>query len=156
MARKGTVCHAGNSRIAAKFPPTNTAQTMSIHDERAHRRPRPGHVIRTRHLCMHVPRFSCLCGAGSLHGRSWPTLRRGSHTEAEQPVTWAGGLGPLSFACSSVACHSPEAMPSAVALDLLGEAGQVGVVGREFLVVLGALLIAADRPRGARRGRRYA
>src|SRR6516164_6340280 len=42
-----------------------------------------------------------------------------------------------------------------MAPDLLGEAGEVGVVGGEFLVVLAGLLIAAGRPRGARRGHGY-
>jgi hypothetical protein len=37
MARKGTVCHPGSSRIAARLSPTNTTQMMSARDDRARR-----------------------------------------------------------------------------------------------------------------------
>ena len=39
MARKGTVCHAGSSRIAARLSPTNPAQPMSTQTARDHRKP---------------------------------------------------------------------------------------------------------------------
>src|ERR1700730_18451009 len=42
MARNGTVCHAGNSRIAARLSPANTAQAMSSANGRSRRRPPSG------------------------------------------------------------------------------------------------------------------
>src|SRR5215472_10455770 len=42
MARNGTVCHAGNSRIAARLRPANPAQAMSSANGRSRRRPRRG------------------------------------------------------------------------------------------------------------------
>src|SRR6266581_828086 len=45
MARNGTVCHAGNSRIAARLRPANTAQAMSSAIGRSrHRPPRDGGI----------------------------------------------------------------------------------------------------------------
>ena len=37
MTRKGTVDQAPISRIPSKFTTTNTAHTMSTHDDRTHR-----------------------------------------------------------------------------------------------------------------------
>src|SRR5213083_1562167 len=42
MARNGTVCHAGNSRIAARLRPANAAQAMSSANGRSRRRPPRG------------------------------------------------------------------------------------------------------------------
>ena len=42
MARNGTVCHAGNSRIAARLRPANAAQAMSGATGRSRRRPPRG------------------------------------------------------------------------------------------------------------------
>src|ERR1700735_3461278 len=46
MTRKGTVAQAPISRIPSKFTPTNTAQTMSTHDDRTQRSPRLSHLAR--------------------------------------------------------------------------------------------------------------
>src|SRR5262244_639880 len=40
MARNGTVCQEGNSRIAARLSPTNPTQAMSTHDRWGHCRTR--------------------------------------------------------------------------------------------------------------------
>src|SRR6266581_6082484 len=40
MARNGTVCQAGSSRIAARFSPANPAQAISTHEDRTHCPPR--------------------------------------------------------------------------------------------------------------------
>src|SRR5215467_13246965 len=40
MARNGTVCQAGSSRIAARLSPTNPTQTMSTQDRRGQCRTR--------------------------------------------------------------------------------------------------------------------
>ena len=37
MARNGTVCQEGSSRMAARLMPTKATQAMSIHDDRHHR-----------------------------------------------------------------------------------------------------------------------
>src|SRR5580658_8968706 len=46
MTRKGTVDQAPISRIPSRFTPTNTAHTMSTHDDRAQRSPRLSHLPR--------------------------------------------------------------------------------------------------------------
>ena len=81
MARNGTVCHAGNSRIAARLRPANAAQAMSGATGRSRRNPPrgtgPAPAARSRGPPGAAPaRGAGGGGQGPASARSSPDLRR--------------------------------------------------------------------------------
>src|SRR6266566_1420624 len=76
MARNGTVCQSGSSRIAARLAPANPTQAMSTHDERDHRgiRRHIESVSRRRKKWWWAPAAATGCSSKERTGRCADTV----------------------------------------------------------------------------------
>src|ERR1700677_3861168 len=118
MTRKGTVDQAPISRMPSRFTATNTAQTMSTHDDRAHRSPGlsqlPGASRRDRIIPPQSVIRAMTLPAGQVQLTHYGNHRL-SHTVTRRIVAWpparhttvSAAMTPVMARALSVAGYAP-------------------------------------------------